>query len=176
MKIAANTTRVLALTALLAGPGTADSEPPPQLQFSRAAQGTWATDWIGDDLQTYFFQWSTDMVNWYYAPFIDYGAGSHSRGCASSSPSFFVRLHHGEFEGIDSLEKAENGDIDGDGLTNLFEVTFGYDPFDVESTAGGLDNLVDPDEDGMGNSTEQLKALDPMHKDNPKVMLQVMDY
>ncbi len=168
--------RPLVLIAILAGPGTADPESQPPLKFAPAAPGTWAADWQGTVDRTYFFQWSPDMVNWYYAPFIDFGVGQHSRGGASSTPSFFVRLHHGDFEGIDTLEKAENADLDHDGLTNLFEVTFGYNPFDQNSSSEGADNLIDPDGDGLGNDTEQLHALDPMHKDNPKVMLQVMDY
>jgi hypothetical protein len=176
MKSVGNAVRPLVLMAILAGPGTADPESQPPLEFASAAEGTWAADWTGIADRTYFFQWSPDMVNWYYAPFIDFGEGEHSRGGASSTPSFFVRLHHGDFEDIDSLEEAENADLDGDGLSNLFEVTFGYNPFDQNSSSEGADHGLDPDEDGMTNLTEQSRALDPMWKDNPKVQLEVIDY
>jgi hypothetical protein len=172
MSIAVKTARLLLPLAILVGPGSADPAPQSQMIFTPVAAGTWAADWSGVAGKTYFFQWSTDMVNWFYAPFIAFGDGDHSYGCASTSPRFFARLHHGEFPGINSLEDARNADFDGDGLSNIFEVTYGYDPFD----AGSSDNLLDPDEDGMGNGTEQTRGLDPMRKDNPKVMLQVVAY
>ena len=67
-------------------------------------------------------------------------------------------------------------DFDGDGLSNIFEVTYGYNPFQTTSTIDGPDASLDPDEDGLGNATEQSLALDPMRKDNPKVMLEVVAY
>ena len=114
------------------------------------------------------------MVNWYYAPFIDFGEGEHSRGTASTSPKYFIRLRHGDFPGITNLEEAQNADFDGDGLSNIFEVTFGYNPYNANSTVDGADNAIDPDGDGMSNATENTKSLNPMRKDNPKLLLQVV--
>ena len=172
MNVTLKTARLLLPLAMLVMPGNADPAPQSQMNFTPVAAGTWAADWAGVAGKVYFFQWSTDLVNWYYAPFIDFGEGDHSYGCASTTPGFFVRLHHGEFDGVNSLEDAMNADFDGDGLSNIFEVTYGYNPFD----SGSGDNLMDPDQDGMGNSTEQARALDPMRKDNPKVMLQVVAF
>jgi len=171
MSVTLKAVRFLLPLAILAGPGAADPAPQPQMNFTPVAAGTWAADWAGVAGKTYFFQWSTDMVNWYCAPFIDFGEGDHSYGCASTSPKFFTRLHHTDI--YSSLEEARTNDLDGDGLSNIFEVTYGYNPFQVETTEEGADNLLDPDGDGLGNNTEQARALDPMRKDNPKVMLQV---
>ena len=168
-----NAARPLILIAIFAGPGTADPESQPPLRFAPAAPGTWAADWQGTVERTYFFQWSPDMVNWYYAPFMDFGVGEHSRGGASSTPSFFVRLHCDNDPGITSLDEAMNADFDQDGLSNIFEVTFGYDPFDPESTIGGPDSALDPDNDGLGNDSEQAGGSDPMAKDNPVLQLEV---
>lgn len=173
MKSSMKSAPFMFVIALLALPGAADSVPQTPQRFAVAAPGTWAADWTGVDGRTYFSQWSTDMVNWYYAPFIDFGEGEHSRGTASTSPKYFMRLHYGDFPGITNLEEAQNADLDGDGLSNIFEVTYGYDPFNANSTADGADSVLDPDADGMSNTTEHTRALNPMRKDNPKVMLQV---
>ena len=174
MKSSLKFTHSLIVLAILAVPGVADPVPQTQLRFNAAAPGTWAADWTGVDGRTYFSQWSTDMVNWYYAPFIDFGEGEHSRGTASTSPKYFIRLRHGDFPGITNLEEAQNADFDGDGLSNIFEVTFGYNPYNANSTVDGADNAIDPDGDGMSNATENTKSLNPMRKDNPKLLLQVM--
>jgi len=65
-------------------------------------------------------------------------------------------------------------DFDGDGLSNIFEVTHGYHPFDIESTAGGPDASHDPDADGLGNATEQASGTNPMNKDNTLLQLEVI--
>lgn len=160
----------------LIGPISADLDPQPQVLFTQAAPGTFAADWDGLAGRTYFMQWSLDLVSWYYAPFIDFGDGMHSRGLESSSDQFFFRLHYGDFPEITGLDEARNADMDGDGLSNIFEVTFGYDPFNPASTVDGNDNELDPDGDGMTNATENAMALNPMVKDNPAVMLEVFAY
>ena len=178
MNFTMKSTRLLLPMVIFAGLVTADTEtesdPQPPMTFTPVAAGTWAADWAGVSGRTYFVQWSTDLVNWYYAPILDYGEGDHSHGMDASSPKFFTRLHYGGW--YNSLEEARSADMDGDGLSNLFEVTYGYDPFDPQSTAGGSDNQLDPDEDGMSNTTEQAQGCDPMKKDNPKLMLQVDAY
>ena len=65
-------------------------------------------------------------------------------------------------------------DLDGDGLSNIFEVTYGYDPFQTTSTIDGPDGSLDPDEDGIGNSSEQAAGSAPMIKDNPILELKVL--
>lgn len=157
----------------LIGPISAELSPQPQVMFTQGLEGTFAADWQGVTGRVYFMQWSLDLQTWLYAPFIDFGDGMHSRGLAGSAPQAFFRLHYGDYPGITSLEEAMNADFDGDGLTNIFEVSYGYDPYNAVSTVDGADNLFDPDADGMSNPTEQSRALNPMRKDNPKLLLQV---
>ncbi len=164
---------ILVSVALVPGRISADMAPQPPLAFTQAELDTFAADWQGVDGRIYFMQWSRDLQNWVYAPFIDFGDGMHSRGLNSSTDKFFTRLHCIDDPAITSLEEAMNADFDGDGLTNIFEVTFGYDPCNANSTADGADNALDPDGDGMTNATEHTKALNPMVKDNPKLLLQV---
>ncbi|MEI7955851.1 MAG: hypothetical protein WCJ66_11835 [Verrucomicrobiota bacterium] len=166
------TSRLLLPLAILVLPGNADPASQSQMNFTPVVAGTWAADWTGVAGKTYFFQWSNDLENWYYAPIIDFGEGDHSYGCASTSPGFFVRLHHTDIYG--SLEEARSADFDNDGLSNIFEVTYGYNPFQTTSTAGGPDASLDPDEDGLGNYTEHTSGSNPMVKDNPIVQLEVI--
>jgi hypothetical protein len=159
--------------AALTTKGGGDPAPQSQVDFKRGAQGTFNADWDGVAGRTYFTEFSLDLINWHYAPFIDFGEGGQHRGIESNTDKFFLRLHYGEFPGINSLDDAMNADLDGDGLSNIFEVTHGYDPFDINSTIDGADNLLDPDGDGLGNSVEQSHGTNPMTKDNPLLQLEV---
>ena len=173
MKSISKPVRLLIPLAILLGPGTADPLPQSDIRFTQVAAGRFAADWTGVAGKTYFFQRSTDMVNWDYAPFMAFGEGEHSYGYAGTGPKYFYRLHHGEFPGINSLEDAMNASFAGDGLSNIFKITYGYDPFHAASTIDGPDNLLDPDQDGMTNLTEHTLTCDPMRKDNPLVKLEV---
>ena len=174
MNISTKTVRLLLPpTILISLVGATDPAPQSEMRFTRVAQGTWAADWTGVAGKTYFFQKSTDMVNWDYAPFMGFGEGEHSYGYTGTSPKYFFRLQHGEFDGINSLDDAMNASFAGDGLSNIFKVSYGYDPFKAVSTVDGPDNQVDPDGDGMSNATEHANACDPMRKDNPLVQLEV---
>lgn len=158
-----------ALTTMVGG----DPDPQPQMSFTPGLQGTFNAAWEGVDGRTYFTQFSLDLETWHYAPFIDYGGGEHNRGVESDSDSFFLRLRYGDFAEYTSLDEAMNGHLDNDGLSNIFEVTYGYDPFEEESTSDGPDGELDPDGDGLGNASEQAAGTDPMAMDNPLVQLEV---
>jgi hypothetical protein len=157
----------------LIAPVSAELNPQTPLIFNRCLFDTYAADWEGVAGRVYFMQWSTDLATWSYCPFMDFGDGMHSRGVESDTPKLFFRLHFGDYPGITTLEEARNADFDSDGLSNIFEVTFGYDPYNVTSTVDGADNTLDPDGDGMSNATENNRALNPMVKDNPALMLRV---
>ncbi len=172
MKSLGKTIVALVPLPFLIGPIAADLAPQPQVAFTQGLEEIFAADWLGVSGRVYFMQWSLDLQTWFYAPFIDFGDGMHSRGLAGSAPKSFFRLHYGDYPGITSLDEAMSADFDGDGLTNIFEVTFGYNPYTANSTVDGADNLLDPDADGMSNPTEQSRALNPMAKDNPKLLLQ----
>lgn len=160
----------LSLAALLPSISGGDQ---PQVNFYKAAQGTFNADWQGVAGRTYFMEFSIDLVDWHFAPFIDFGDGLQSRGIETNAVRFFLRLNYGDYPGIDSLDDAMNADQDADGLSNIFEVTHGYDPFEEESTIDGLDADVDPDQDGLGNAAEQAAGTNPMAKDNSLLMLSV---
>ncbi len=163
----------IACLAALTTKGGGDPAPQPKVFFTQGLQGTFNADWEGVAGRTYFSQFSVDLVNWHYAPFIDFGDGPQNRGIESNSDKFFLRLHYGDFPEITSLDEAMNADLDGDGLSNIFEVTHGYNPFDINSTIDGPDNSIDPDADGLGNSVEQAAGTNPMSKDNPLLNLEV---
>lgn len=166
MNIVLKTFSLLLPLVLLTGPGAADPAPQPPMRFAPAAPGTWAADWSGVAGRTYFFQWSTDLVAWYYAPFLHFGEGDYSQGCASDTSKFFIRLRCYDSPEIDSLAAAANADFDGDGLSNLYEVTFGYDPFDATSNPNGMAHPNDdPDGDGLTNAQELAKGTDPNNPD-----------
>ena len=151
---------------LLMGPISADPAPQPQVIFTQGLQGTFAADWQGVAGRIYFMQWSTELGGWRYAPFIDFGDGMHSRGLDSSSDKLFVRLHCIDDLEITSLGEAMNADFDGDGLSNLYEVTFGFDPFDGTSNPNGMaDPDGDPDGDGLTNAQELAAGTDPNNPD-----------
>jgi hypothetical protein len=173
MKIPHKSMFALASAVFLLASVSADMAPQPGLVFSRVPENTFAADWQGVAGRVYFMQWSLDLESWFYAPFIDFGDGMHSRGMAGTAPKGFFRLHYGDYPGITSLDEAMNADFDGDGLNNIFEVTFGYNPYSANSTVHGTDNALDPDGDGMVNATENTRGLNPMVKDNPKLLLRV---
>ena len=160
--------------AALASPAGGDPAPQPQATLQPAAQGTFNVDWDGVTGRTYFMQFSTDLADWHYAPFIDFGDGTHRRGIHSDADKFFLRFHYGDFPGINSLDDAMHADFDGDGLSNIFEVTLGYDPFVIESTLDGPDAGLDPDGDGLDHASEQALGTDPMVQDNPLLQLKVI--
>ncbi len=151
-----------------------DPAPQTQVHFYQATQGTFHADWDGVAGRIYFMQFSLNLTQWHYAPSIDFGDGQQHRGIDSSSDKFFLRLHYLDDPNITSLDQAMNADQDGDGLSNIFEVSHGYDPFDTESTIDGADASLDPDGDGLGNASEQAAGTSPMTKDNSLVKLEVI--
>jgi formylglycine-generating enzyme required for sulfatase activity len=53
-------------------------------------------------------------------------------------------------------------DSDGDGLTDGFEIAYGFDPTNPdENGVGGLDGTEDPDSDGLSNADEERMETDP---------------
>ena len=158
----------MVLFLVLCGALGADPTPQPQVSFTQGTSGTWNAEWAGVDGRTYFCQWSLDLATWQYAPFMEFGEGVKSRGLASDSQKFFIRLFTVDDPSVTSLDEAMAADFDGDGLSNIYEVTYGHNPY-VHTESGGLD----PDEDGSTNLTEQAQARDPGKKDNPAVGLGV---
>lgn len=157
----------IVMLALLVTPAGGAPSPQPQIQFTQGLQGTFNADWEGVAGRTYFTQFSMNLIDWHYAPFIDFGDGGHHRGIESDADRFFLRLHHGDFPGINSLEDAMNADFDGDGLSNIFEVMHGFDPLTADANG-------DAEGDGLLLINEQLYGTNPHLKDHPAVKLSVV--
>lgn len=122
-----------------------------QMTFVPWTGGNWKSDWLGVPQRTYFYQWTTDMVTWHYAPFMAFGTGGHEYFMASSPSKVFVRLHRHDDSSVTTLQQAQDADFDGDGLSNLSEV-IDYNTFPL---------LWDTDGDGLGDDWEIANSLDP---------------
>ena len=148
-----------------------------QMTFVPLTGGNWKSEWPGVSQRTYFYQWSSDMVTWHYAPFMAFGNGGHEYFMESSPSKLFVRLHRHDDPSVTNLQQAKDADFDGDGLSNLSEV-IDYDTFplswdtDGDLIPDGLEVLLyqspllnnataDDDSDGMNNAEEYLAGRDP---------------
>jgi hypothetical protein len=168
-------TQLLLPGLFLAAPILAEMAPQPPVALTMTQDGSCDTSWQGVVGRTYFMQRSADLIHWSYAPVIDFGEGLHNHTLTKASPQGFFRLLLNDDLAITSLAAAQSADFDGDGLSNLFEITFGYNPYQATSTASGPDALQDPDLDGMTNATEGNRSLNPGVQDNPKLQLLVTE-
>jgi hypothetical protein len=157
----------IAMLALLVTTAGGDPAPQPQMLFTQGLQGTFNADWEGVAGRTYFTQFSMNLVDWHFAPFIDFGDGGHHRGIESDADKLFLRLLYGEFAGVNSLNDALMSDMDEDGLTSLFEVMHGFDPLTANANADG-------EEDGLLLTSEQQYGTSPHRRDHPAVKLSVV--
>jgi len=71
-----------------------------------------------------------------------------------------------DFPGIEPLYYSENGDLDGDGLPNWFEMVY-FGEFPYMKTASGADPNADPDGDGFTNLQEYENETNPLIPDTP---------
>jgi hypothetical protein len=165
---------------LVSGPLTADPLDE-QMTFVPWTGGTWKSEWPGVTQRTYFYQWSSGLVTWHYAPFMAFGTGGHEFFMESSPSKLFVRLHRVDDATVTTLQQAKDADFDGDGLSNLSEV-MDYNTFptvwdtDGDLIPDGLEVLLgtspvlnnataDDDFDGMNNAEEYLADRDPTTAD-----------
>lgn len=152
-----------------------------QMTFIPWTGGTWKSEWPGVAQRTYFYQWSSDLVTWHYAPFMAFGTGGHEFYMEASPSKLFVRLHRHNDPSVTTLQQAKDADFDGDGLSNWSEVfSEGTLPFnwdtDGDLIPDGLEVLLassplinsaagDDDGDGMNNVEEYLAGRDPAFAD-----------
>lgn len=136
-------------TAIIAASGMIWATPGPQQQvsFTEGAGGTWNADWSGVSARTYFLQWSLDLVNWHYAPLVEFGAGLKSFGVNTQGESkFFLRLRYVDDTAVTDLSEAREADFDNDGIPSWYEVeVLGTDPLDRHSAGGDSDSNTLPD-------------------------------
>ena len=140
------------LILVVSGKLGANPEPQPQVSFTEGASGTWNADWSGVPLRTYFIEWSLDLVNWHYAPYVDFGTGLKSYGMnTQGEQKFFVKLHYVYDTTVTNLQQAKDADFDNDGIPNLYEVeTLFTNPLDKNSAGGDSDN------DGLADGWEKF--------------------
>jgi len=126
-------------------------EPPPWA-FEQIISGH-QLSWDGGVGESYFIQYSTDLIDWGYFPEIENGVGNYQYNFSSTEPRLFVRVKSTDIPTSDP----ENADFDGDGLSNLFELTSSpqTDPFDFDSDDNGIrDGGEDTDGNGLGDGWE----------------------
>lgn len=141
----------LAFVSILCGGVRGDEPiPQPQASFTPAGANVWDIGWDGVSGRTYFIQWSLDLLNWDYAPVVDFGTSPDIFGTNTAGAStYFIRLKYVDYDWVDDRLAAEDLDFDGDGIPNVFEVeTVGSDPLDKDSAGG------DSDSDGMADGWE----------------------
>lgn len=117
-------------------------------------------DWQGVEGTTYFTQWSTDLVDWYYLPEIDLGAihdpidVTPLDGLGDPYPRAFFRLQTSTQPTVDP----KNADFDSDGISNWLELTvYGTDPLKADTDGNGLaDGQEDTDGDGLPDAYERM--------------------
>jgi hypothetical protein len=113
------------------------------LQVAVGAQAEeYVVSWWGKTGRTYFIQQSFDLMTWTYVPVIESGAEAvcgQNIACAEFRQFWRLRYTDAPTGG-----NAETADFDGDGLTNIEELTTHHsDPFEW-----------DTDQDGLGDEEE----------------------
>lgn len=123
---------------LLVASGSLTADPlPEQMTFIPWTGGNWKSEWPGVIQRTYFYQWSSDLVTWHFAPFMAFGTGGHEYFMASSPGKLFVRLHSIDAEWVTTLQQARDADFDSDGIPSWFEVEeLQSNPLDRNSNGG----------------------------------------
>ena len=177
---------LMAFAYFLTVPASAQMAPQPQATVTVGTGGTVNLDFYGIAGRSYFIQYSEDLQTWNYFPVVELGANATiSYGFSSTAPKFFVRLRYTD----EPTDDAEKGDFDGDGLSNLDEISIYHtDPFNPDSNFDGmidgdavrlglnpLNTTVDlggpnddDDGDGFTNEQENEAGTDPLNpNDHP---------
>jgi hypothetical protein len=130
----------------------ANPEPQPQVSFIEGASSTRIAEWSGVISRAYFLEWSPDLINWNYAPLVEFGTGLKSFSFnTQSAPKLFVKLHFVDDTSVTNVQQARDADFDNDGIPNYYEVeTLSSDPLD-KTSAGG-----DSDHDGLPDGWEKF--------------------
>ena len=85
---------------------------------------------------------------------------------AATWSSTFEEEWEKDFPGRKPIYYSENGDVDGDGLPNWFEMVY-FGKFPFMETAGCADPDADPDGDGLTNLREYKICTNPLVADTP---------
>jgi hypothetical protein len=126
--------------------------------------GEKSLQWTGQTGQTYFLQSSTDLSSWTWLPTIQSGVtATMSNPVSSTAPANFFRLVRTNKTAVNPY----TADFDGDGLSNLEEITArprpggtaGYPDLNPNIQTSPLDK--DTDHDGTTDDVEQDLNTDP---------------
>lgn len=97
----------------------ADPLPEPAPRITETSPAAFNLDWEGTLGNTYFIQYSSDLISWEYMPVIKSGVGGPlGYGYSSLSAKSFIRLHYTNIPTSNPL----TDDFDGDGINNWDEV------------------------------------------------------
>ncbi|MFA6959205.1 MAG: endo-1,3-alpha-glucanase family glycosylhydrolase [Opitutaceae bacterium] len=96
----------------------------------------------------------------------------NSMACFSSN---FMDEWRADFGDVSPLLYSDNGDVDGDGLPNWFEMYY-FGKFPDMNTASGANAADDPDKDGFTNLQEYQNRTDPKTAEKPYTAGFVWDF
>jgi len=166
--------RSVLLSALLVSTpilGWADPIPESAPKVTEISPATFHLDWSGTLENTYFIQYSSDLISWKYMPIIKSGVGGPlGYGFNATGGELFLRLHYTSIPTSSPLL----ADFDGDDVSNWDEIRLGgtgTSPL-IEDTDGDgeSDYYADRNENGMSDGWEasygNLGDLDPTADDD----------
>lgn len=150
-----------------------------KVRIDYLGNGASTTTWDTVSGRSYFTQWSVDLKNWTYMPYLEQGDTSPlSFGFQSNAPKVFTRLRYSDEVTIDP----KNADFDGDGISNWNEIKVGgsgSDPFMYSSAEDGISDY-NKDSDGGGlpdgwefDTNGNLGALDPYADDDGDTLMNI---
>jgi len=160
--------RSLFLISLIAsGLAHAQTLPDQDLSLEILPTGEKLLHWTGHPALTYFLQASPNLQDWTWAPNIEPGIdGSMSYEVDGPTTAGFFRLQYTD-QAPAPGETVSSADYDGDGLTNLREITPrprpGGVPIGVNLSPNIQTNPLrkDTDGDGLDDKWEEENGLDP---------------
>jgi hypothetical protein len=143
------------------------------LQVTAGTQaGDFTLSWWGKAGRTYFIQQSFDLMTWQYVPVVVSGAADvcgMNFTCSDFRQFWRLRYTDQAYTG-----EVQDADFDGDGLTNLEELTtYHSDPFEWDTDQDGLGDeeevntyftdpaSADTDGDALDDYWEVQNSLDP---------------
>jgi|GEM_PF-2670024 len=151
---------VPALVPALHAQSAADQD----LSFQILPTGEKILNWTGHLDRSYFIQASPDLSDWTWAPNIERGIlAPMSYEVDGPTAAGFFRLQYTDQTAVD-LDAA---DFDGDGFTNLYEITPRPRPGGIVGFIGLNPNIqtnplrIDTDGDGLSDKWEEDHGLDP---------------
>ena len=142
------------------------------LRLQTLTSGEKLLHWSGQADHSYFIQASDDLKNWTWAPNIEPGiSGPMSYEVDGPTAKGFFRLIRTPHTAAD----LDSADFDGDGFTNLREITPRLRPGGIAGHAGLSPNIqtnpidFDTDHDGLNDKWEEDHRLDPTDNGNRNI-------